>query len=249
MEATKLYEQLEKDFISPELTDDWKDQVDPIADFVCDSYKNRFMGLVCDNTQIVNKVYTSVFPSNKVMQSVLDKNETDIMLFAHHPAIWDIRKSPQVFQTMDINLLKQFKDKKISIYNLHVPLDNFNDYSTSVTLARKLNIKIEKKITPYYGALCGVIGKTDFKNIQELKKQFELIVGHQVSFYQNNGEEIKDQKIAVVAGGGNDLEIIKEVFNEGINTFITGITIQNDHSKLAHGFAKENKINILCKKP
>lgn len=101
MESTKLYKQLEKDFIFPELTDDWKNQVDPIADFICDNYKKRFMGLVCDHNQIINKVYTAVFPSNEVMQSVLDKNETDILLFVHHPAIWDVRKSPQVFQTMD----------------------------------------------------------------------------------------------------------------------------------------------------
>lgn len=245
MEATKLYKQLEKDFIFPELNDDWSTETSDISAFICGQYKERFMGLVCDNTKIINKVYTAVFPSNKVMRSVLDKNETDIMLFVHHPATWDIRKTPQVFQTMDKNLLRQFKDKRISIYNLHVPLDNFSDYSTSVSLANKLDIKIDKKITPYHGAMAGVVGTTEFKNIEELKAKFESIVGHQVGFYKNNGDEIKNQKIAVVAGGGNDLEILKEIFNEGINTFITGITAKNDHSKSAHDFAKENKINIL----
>jgi len=245
MEAIKLYKQLEKDFIFPELTDDWSKETGDILDFICEQYKKRFIGLVCDNTKIINKIYTAVFPSNKVMQSILDKNETDIMLFVHHPAVWDIRKAPQVFQSIDKNLLKQFKDKRISIYNLHVPLDNFNDYSTSVSLANQLGIKIDKKIAPYHGAMAGVVGTTEFKNIGELKTKFESIIGHQVSFYKNNGNEIKNQKIAVVAGGGNILEILKEIFNEGVNTFITGITAKNDHSKLAHDFAKENKINIL----
>ncbi len=245
MDANKLYEQLEKYFIFPELVDDWSKEIFDISDFICDQYKKRFMGLVCDHTQIINKVYTAVFPSNKVMQSVLDKNETDIMLFVHHPAIWDIRKAPQVFQSMDKNLLKQFIDKKISIYNLHSPLDNFSNYSTSVSLANKLDIKIDKKIAPYHGAMVGVTGITNFRNIKELKIKFESIIGHQVSFYKNDGDEIKNQKIAIVAGGGNNLEILKEVFDESINTFITGITAKNDHSKLAHDFAKENKINIL----
>jgi putative NIF3 family GTP cyclohydrolase 1 type 2 len=179
------------------------------------------------------------------MQSVLAKNETDIMLFVHHPAVWDIRKAPQVFQSMDKNLLEQFKNKRISIYNLHVPLDNFSGYSTSASLANELDIKIDKKIVPYHSAMAGVVGTTKFKNIGELKAKFESILGHQVSFYKNDGDEIKNQKIAVVAGGGNDVEILKEVFNEGVNTFVTGITAKNDHSKLAHDFAKENKINIL----
>jgi putative NIF3 family GTP cyclohydrolase 1 type 2 len=245
MEASKLYEQLEKDFIFPELVDDWSKETFDISDFICDQYKKRFMGLVCDNTQKINKVYTAVFPSIKVMQSVLDKNETDIMLFVHHPAVWDIRKAPQVFQPMDKDLLKFFKNKRISIYNLHVPLDNFSDYSTSVSLANKLDIKIDKKIVPYHGAMAGIIGTTEFKNIKDLKAKFELIIGHKAGFYKNNGDEIKNQKIAVVAGGGNDLEILKEVFDEGVNTFITGITAKNNHSKLAHDFSKENKINVL----
>lgn len=245
MESSKLYQQLEKDFIFPELSDDWSKETSDISEFICDQYKKRFMGLVCDNTQTINKVYTAVFPSIKVMQSVLDKHETDIMLFVHHPAIWDIRKTPQVFQSMDKNLLKQFKDKRISIYNLHGPLDNFSDYSTSVSLANKLGLKIDKKITPYRGAMAGVIGTTEFKNITELKTKFESIIGHQVSFYKNNGDEIKNQKVAVVAGGGNDLEILKEVFDEGVNTFVTGISAKNNHSKSAHDFAKKNKINIL----
>jgi len=245
MEANKLYEQLEKDFIFPGLTDDWSKETSDISEFISDQYKNRFMGLVCDDTKTINKVYTAVFPSNEVMQSILDKNETDIMLFVHHPAIWDIRKTPQVFQTMDKNLLQQFKNKRISIYNLHVPLDNFSDYSTSVSLANKLDIKIDKKIVPYHGAMAGIIGTTEFKNVIDLKAKFKSIIGHKVGFYQNNGDEIKNQKIAVVAGGGNDLEILKEVFDEGVNTFVTGITAKNDHSKLAHDFAEKNKMNIL----
>lgn len=245
MEAKTLYNQLEKDFIFPELSDDWEKSILTIGDFVTENYKKRYMGLVCDNAQTINKVYTAVFPSDKVMQSVLDKNETDIMLFVHHPATWDIRTAPQVFQEMSRDLLQQFKDKRISIYNLHVPLDNYSEYSTTVNLAKQLNIEIEKKIVPYFGALAGIIGKTEFKNVEELKKQFELTVGHKVSLYQNGDMEIKDQKVAVVAGGGNDLEILEEIFKNGVTTFVTGIAVSNNHSKEAHDFAKENKMNIL----
>jgi putative NIF3 family GTP cyclohydrolase 1 type 2 len=108
-----------------------------------------------------------------------------------------------------------------------------------------LNFKIEKPFAPYFGALCGVIGTTNFQNIAELKNQFEKIVDHQVSLYQYGSKKIKNNKIAVVAGGGNDVDILKEVAEENINTFVTGITVKNPHSQEAHDFAKKNKINIL----
>lgn len=69
-----------------------------VADFLTDNFKQRSMGLVCDFNAETNKIYTAVFPSNKVMKEVLDKNEENILLFVRHPAIWDIRKASEVFQ-------------------------------------------------------------------------------------------------------------------------------------------------------
>jgi len=121
----------------------------------------------------INKVYTAVFPSREVMQRILDDGTQDAMLFVHHPSIWDIRKAPETFQQMDRELLQQFKDKRISIYNLHVPLDSFSEYSTSVTLAKALEIKIEKPFAPYFGALCGVFWKNRFNNNSRFKKKIQ----------------------------------------------------------------------------
>jgi putative NIF3 family GTP cyclohydrolase 1 type 2 len=245
MKAEKLYEQLEKDFINSSLSDDWISHMQSVFDFICDNFKKRSMGLVCDNSQEINKVYTAVFPSGEVTQSILGKNETDIMFFVHHPSIWDIRKTPEVWQQMSRNLLEQFKKRRISIYNLHVPLDNYGEYSTSVNLAKVLGIEIKKPFAPYFGALCGVFGKTELLTIKELREKFESVIGHKISLYQNDIDEIKDKTVAVIAGGGNDVNMLNEVAKEGVNTFVTGITVLNDHSKAAHDCAKENKINIL----
>ncbi len=245
MKASQLYKKLEKDFINSDLSDDWAKYMESVRDFLSDNFKKRSMGLVCDFTKEINKVYTAVFPSSKVMKEILAKKETDIMLFVHHPSIWDIRKAPEVFQQMDRKLLQQFKNRRISIYNLHVPLDNYGKYSTSVSLARVLGIKIKKPFAPYLGALCGVFGKTEFLTIQELREKFESVVEHKIALYQNDIDEIKDKIVAIIAGGGNDINMLNEVAKEGVNTFVTGISILNDHSKAAHDYAKENKINIL----
>lgn len=245
MEAEKLYNQLEKDFITPEMSDDWAPHMEEIQDFLSENYKKRSMGLVCDNSKLINKVYTAVFPTKEVMEKILKDGAEDALLFVHHPSIWDIRNAPKVFSQMDRELLKKFKEKRISIYNLHVPLDSYGKYSTSKTLADALWIKTEKAFAPYFGGLCGIIGKTQAKTVAELSHEFEKAVGHKVSLYQYGNKTIKNQRIAVIAGGGNDLEFLQQIADEGVNTFVTGITIQNSHSQKAHDFAKEHKINVL----
>jgi len=245
MKAIQLYQHLEKDFITPEMSDKWAQYMDSVDDFLSKNFKKRSMGLVCDFTTEINKVYTSVFPSRNVMQKILDDGTQDVMLFVHHPLIWDIRKAPEVFQQMDRKLLQQFKDRRISIYNLHVPLDNFGEHSTSVTLAKALGIKTGKPFAPYFGSLCGVFGKTTLATVQDLKRRFQDAVGHEVSLYNYGDNEIKNKTVSIVAGGGNEVDILKDIVKAGVNIFITGITVKNDHSKKAHDFAEKHRINIL----
>jgi len=244
MEADKLYQQLEKDFIAPGLSDDWGEWLAPIAGFVCDNFKRRSMGLVCDFNEEINKVYAAVFPSNAVMEKILSDGAQNAMLFVHHPAVWNIA-APQVFLPPEAGLLRQFKNNGISVYNLHVPLDNFGKYSTSVSLARVLGIKIEKAFAPYFGALCGVFGQTELTLIGDLKDKFEKAVGHKCGLYRYGLDGIAKKKVAVVAGGGNEAGLLKEIADEGVNVLLTGIIAKNEFSKPAHEFAKRHKINLL----
>jgi len=245
MNANQLYGKLEHYFIKPQMRDDWAPHMVSVEKFISENFKKRSMGLVCDFTTEINEVYTAVFPSDVVMRKVLDSGAKNALLFVHHPAIWDIRKAPEVFQQMNKELLQDFKKRKISIYNLHVPLDDFGKYSTSVTLAQALGLIPEKSFAPYFGALCGVYCKTSFTTIQELNKKFQDAVGHDTKVYTYGDNKIKNKYVAVIAGGGNSIEILEELTKDGINTFVTGITAKNSHSQKAHDFARKNELNIL----
>jgi len=203
------------------------------------------MGLVCDFNKEITRVYTAVFPSDKVMQEILDSGAKDVLLFVHHPSIWDIRKAPNVFYQMNKDLLQQFKEKGISIYNLHVPLDNFGVYSTSKTLADTLGIKNLRPCSPYEGGLAGVIGETNCKTIKELQCVFEKAVGHNVCVYHYGDEKIENGKVVVVAGGGNEVAYLKEAFDEGVKVVITGISSRNPHSEKDHAYEEKHGINVL----
>jgi len=243
MESKKLYEKLEKDFIKPGLSDEWQGVKEGYGKFLSENFKQKAMGIVCDNSAKITKVYTAVFPEDKVMQKILDYKLKNAMFFTHHPLNWDIRKAPAVFQPPKKEYLEEFKKRNISIYVLHVPLDNYGEYSTSKTLADVLGVKIEKPFASYFGSLAGVICSTNL-NFNELKNKFAEVLGHEVKDYRY-GDEIKDGKIAVVGGGGTDIAILNEMVQLGANTMVTGITALNNHSYPAHNFAKENRINLL----
>ena len=131
------------------------------------------------------------------------------------------------------------------MYNLHVPLDAFGPYSTSATFANALGLEVDGPFAPYNGGLAGVIGKTQLKTVQELEKKFADAVGHEVKLYNYGTDEIVDGKVAVIAGGGNEYEIIKEVKEKEINAVVVGVSVKNDYSKKVHEFEEESGINLL----
>jgi len=244
MKAEKLYNKLNNDFITDNMTDEWFKYMGEVEEFICDNFKSRSMGLVCDFTNEIKEVYCAVFPTFEVMKTIIDEGVMDAMLFVHHPSNWDIRKAPKVFYQMDKEQLKIFKERRISIYNLHVPLDNYGTYSTSNTLAEVLGIKVEEPFALYNGAQNGVIGTTSFKDITALKRNVSKVLGHDVVLYQYGDDIITDSRVAIIAGGGNDIKFVSEAIDKGVKVFITGIT-NSKHYLEVHEYEKKNKINVI----
>ena len=244
MKATDLYNQLERDFISKDLKDNWAKYMHELEEYLSSNFKERSMGLVCDFTNEISKVYSAVFPTKEILQTIINDDATDAMLFLHHPSIWDIRRLKPFYQ-MDKELLEKFKENRISIYNLHVPLDNFSEYSTSKTLADVLDIEIEKPFKEYCGALSGVIGKTKCKSIEELHDKFSKVLGHDTSLYLYGDSDIKDGRIAIVAGGGNNIDTVFEMIENKVNVLITGISVNNENYSEVHELEQKNCINVL----
>jgi putative NIF3 family GTP cyclohydrolase 1 type 2 len=244
MLAKDLYEQLDRDFIKPGLTDEWYKYMTELEPFICENFKNRDMGLVCGFTKIINKVYTAVFPSERVLRKVINNSENS-MIFVHHASIWDLKKASNGFYNMDGSLIEMLKKKNISIYCLHTPLDNYGEYSTSKTLADALEIDIIKPFASYEGGLCGIIGKTKSKTVNELKNSFSKIVGHETKVYQYGDSEILNNLVGICAGGGNDSSVVEELIENNIKALITGISVKNDFSASVHEFEEKNRINIF----
>ena len=245
MEAKKIYQQLDT-FITPELTDSWKTMTGDIdiQSYVTDNFKERFMWLVTDNTQNIDKVFTAVFLNEKIVKNIIEKDIVDALIFTHHPMHWDINTTP-VFANLPATLFEELKKRRISSYNLHVPLDKNWPYSTSYNLAEKLWIQQTWEFANYFWTNVGIIGKTEHPDIHSLAKNFEEIVWHEVKIYPYGDFKILHQIVGVIGGGGFDQAFLQELKEIWINTLITWITADNEYSKTNHDFAKENKINII----
>ncbi len=242
MEAKKLYNKLDSDFELDLCKDDWNWM--DFNDYISDNFKTRNMGILLDNSEVINSVYTAVFPSDRILCRVLKSEKENILLFTHHPMSWDIR-IPEVFQDINPSLLPKLKQQKISIYNMHVPLDKNGKYSTATNLAKALDITIEGEFYEYFGVKVGLYGKTDVNKPDELADKLKSIVGHKTKLWKYGSDKILNHKVALVGGGGNNIEGIEEIIELGINTYVTGVTTLNDFSKEVHEFEKENKINII----
>ena len=246
MKAKELYDKLKDDFIKEGIKDiDWATRMPNLDKYLFSEFKqNGGMGLMCDFTDEVKKVYTTVFLSEKVLSKILNDNVTNAMLFSHHPTNWSLKEHNGNYAAEE-EYIKKLKERNVSVYVLHHPLDNFGKYSTCGTLANKLQIDIEKPAFLYFGALCGVIGTTNCKTINELHDHYSKTVGHKTSLYLYGDENIAGERVAICPGGGNAMFVINEMIKNNIKTLITGVTIVNDYSRETHELEKTNHINVF----
>jgi len=246
MKASDLYAQLEKDFVRPGMTENWYNDMQALDAFLCDNYKTRSMGLLCDFAEEITKVYTAVFPSDAVLSRVLADGTTDAMLFLHHPMDWEIGREPdRVFFDMNAELLAQLRKRRVSLFNFHYPLDNFGAYSTSKTLADALGITIEKPFAAMCGALCGVIGITDCTDAYALNALYAQAVGHETKLSLYGDSKIENGRVGICAGGGNDMTVLRVLLTNDVRVLISGLSVNNPYSADVHEFESSHGINLL----
>lgn len=248
MKAEKLYESLDREFKLDMLHDDEWSLLD-LEDYITENFKERRMGLVLDNTDKIKKVYTAVFPSERVLDHILTGEERNILLFTHHPMIWHPVVGGYPFRNIPKTYLEKLKEREISYYAIHVPLDNNGPYGTTASFARALEIETEMEFFEYFGAIVGIIGKTRFTSMLDLTKKVEETVGHRIKVWDYGSSGIPNQRVAIAAGGGNIPELALEIADAGVKTYITGVTMKSpdyEPSIRFHEICQENKINVFA---
>jgi putative NIF3 family GTP cyclohydrolase 1 type 2 len=246
MKAKELYETLGKDFEVDKCNDDWS--FVESNEFISPAFKERYIGVMLDNADEIERVYTSTFPDTAILDKIFARGQTDILLFSHHAMGYDPTLEGFPFYSIPVNYLRKLKERRISFYVLHIPLDKNGPYSTSVSLARALQLTVDGEFCEYLGCKVGVICKTSFTKVADFVSHVKKVVGHEVNVRQYGDATIKGRRVAVAAGGGCVDFVARELSALGVNTFLTGCTrpIPSLEANMEfHRIAKERKINLV----
>ena len=111
-------------------------------------------GLLADNTDIIEKVYTATFSSSQVLEKIKQDKAKNCLLFTHHPGAQ--RKEGETPDDFTLEDRAYMQEHHISHFNLHLPLDNVNPYSPGVSLARALGAVPYKSFFEEGGSVMGL---------------------------------------------------------------------------------------------
>jgi putative NIF3 family GTP cyclohydrolase 1 type 2 len=246
MNTKELYKKIGRDFEIEKYKDDWS--FVEFNEYINPDFKERYIGVMLNNTAEIEKVYTSTFPDTAVLDNILGRNETDILLFCHHAMGYDPTLEGFPFYNIPAGYLKKLKERRISFYVMHIPLDINGTYSTSVNLAKELQLQITGDFCEYLGCKVGVICESLFTKLEDFALHVRNIIGHEIKIRQHGNEIIDDKTVGVAAGGGCIDFVAQELAALGINTFLTGCTrpIPTFEPNMEfHRIAKENRINLV----
>jgi putative NIF3 family GTP cyclohydrolase 1 type 2 len=143
------------------------------------------------------------------------------MILTHHPV--DMETDGRGFIPIPPGQLHDLADARIAIYVLHAPLDCHEEISTSGALADGLGLRRERTFAPYVGGDCGIIGVQDpepFVEFAERLKALCELPEMRVDQIRFAGRTVS--RVAIVAGGGDDVDYIAQAEALGCDTYLAG---------------------------
>ncbi|CRK80844.1 NIF3-related protein [Neobacillus massiliamazoniensis] len=180
----------------------------------------------------VERIFLAVFPTDHDLERFIVVGNSGDLLFMHHPILMECGdpkgKWGKGFVPIKEKYIKQMKEKILSVYTCHAPLDLHRHLSTNMAIANKLRAKLIE--THNEVVIYCTIEKTNTNElVSTLKEIFDIPY---VDFEGQNLSNI--QKIAIVAGCGDVVEWMKEAEDHGFQAYITGeihCHIDNDYGK------------------
>lgn len=199
-----------------------------LLEFASEEFRSTFNGLLCaphpKRTEI-DRVYLLVFPEASLIDRVVTEEHSrgnpGALIVTHHPC--DMETAGRGFLAIPRRKLDALSAANIAIEVLHAPLDCHPEISTSGALADGLQLRRTGTFAPYFAGEVGVIGEQPPESFASLCKRVralcELPFLHpeQIRF---SGRLVS--RVAIVAGGGDDIGDLKQAEALGADTFLAG---------------------------
>ena len=193
----------------------WRDYAQP-------GYEGRWNGLMVRGGDEIDCVVTCVFPSDRIVAELGPRT----LLFSEHPL--DFADRPG-FLPLAPESFEALRAGGSSFYHVHAPLDMHEEVAPSLLVARGVGLS---GIETYYPIADGIpggaaaIGDTPL-GLEGLADALRVYLGPEILVHVLTRPRNEAGRVAVVAGGGADVDILTASLERGCRTYVTGNAATN----------------------
>lgn len=209
-------------------------------------FTELFNGLMIKGAPYINKVFLAVFPTDDVLKRFINEGKDGDLLFMHHPILMECGDPKgqwgRGFVPIKEEFIGQIKEKNLSVYTCHLPLDYHSELGTSLAIAKSLKAEVIDGFLPLDNLgdlilICSIHRTSTEELVSTLKELFDI------PYVDFEGEKLRNiEKIAIVAGCGDKVEWMQEAASNGVQAYITGeihCHIDSDYGKQKYKIMKE----------
>lgn len=212
--------------------------------YLTKEFLDKFHGLMINNGENIDRIYLTVFLSEEILNKIFENGEKNVLIFSHHPMY--LESSNRGFVPLEEKYFLKMKERNMSVYSLHSPLDINKEISTSKSIASKLDLKNLKDCAPWQGGFSGVWGElTAPVKFEDFIERLNQLFGINESHFIKKQNEI--YKIGIIAGGGTNIKDMKEIMDLGCDTYLTGdfvSKVKNDYGEAERKEFEKEKENL-----
>jgi putative NIF3 family GTP cyclohydrolase 1 type 2 len=216
----------------------WRKEFEP-------EFSYFFNGFMLKGTEEVGRIFLAVFPTDDVLTRFIEDSNPGDLLFMHHPLVMECGDPRGAwgkgFIPIHPDFIAQIKEKRLSVFTLHVPLDYSRTISTSDAIAEAFGAKIVGEFFKDENGACGVICEIPSATTEDLIEKSKDIF--QIPYADVEGPSHSSiTKIAVAAGCGDKVYAMQEAEKLGAQAYLTGEVhchIDNEYGKMKLGEMKE----------
>ena len=193
----------------------WRDYAEP-------GYEGRWNGLMVRGGGEVECAATCVFPSDRIVAGL----EPRTLLFSEHPL--DFADEPG-FLPLARESFETMRERGISFYHAHAPLDMHPEVSPSRLCAQGVGLERLHEYYPIADGIPGgaaIIGESRL-SLDGLAEAFRAFLGSEIRVHVLTRPRPEAGRVAVVAGGGADRDILEASLERGCLTYVTGNAATN----------------------
>lgn len=220
---------------------DWREEFHP-------EFNLLFNGIMLRGDDEVRRIFLAVFPTNEVLVRFIEDSNPGDLLFMHHPLVMECGdprgECGRGFLPINPELISQIKEKRLSVFTLHVPLDYSRKISTSDAMAEAFGAKVVGEFFNEEKGACGVICDIPSTTTEDLIEKSKDIF--QIPYADVEGpSHASITRVAIVAGCGDKLYVVQEAEKLGAQAYLTGEV--HCHINNEYGKKKFDEMKEYCK--